>query len=179
VLVLGTQTVMVVVGISKKELAGVGPGPTTSDTTLGPPAEKLWPPLLLELLELLLEVLPAPPLLPNPPPLLELLAPLLLELLLEELLAPLLLLLELLLEELLAPLLLLELLLDLLLIAAVLPGSLPPPPHAARLTAASSRVQRRQRIMRNSRPKVEEEERYCRSATVTPGGTRLGTYALP
>jgi len=53
-----------VVGISKKELACVGPGPTTSDTTLGPPAEKLWPPLpLLE--ELLLEALPAP-LLPPP-----------------------------------------------------------------------------------------------------------------
>jgi hypothetical protein len=69
VLVLGTQTVMVVVGISKKELLGVGPGPTMSDTTLGPPAEKLWPPLLLleelllELLEPLLLELLAPPLL--------------------------------------------------------------------------------------------------------------------
>jgi hypothetical protein len=78
VLVLGTQTVMVVVGISKKELLGVGPGPTMSDTTLGPPAEKLWPPLLL-LEELLLELLEPLLLELLAPPLLELLAPPLLD----------------------------------------------------------------------------------------------------
>jgi hypothetical protein len=40
----------------KNELDGVGPGPTVSETMLGPPPEKLGP-LLLEVLLPLLEVL--------------------------------------------------------------------------------------------------------------------------
>src|ERR1035438_8482935 len=73
VLVSAPQTVTLAKGIWKNELRGVGPGPTVMGTTLGPPAEKLWPPL---------DELLAPPLL-------------LLLLLLEELLAPLLLVLRL------------------------------------------------------------------------------------
>ena len=118
VLVPPIQTVTLVVGMLKSELDGVGPGPTVSGTTLGPPAEKLWLPL-------------------------------------EELL---------LLEELPFPLLLEPL----------------PPPQAVKATTATSIAQRRHRSMRISR-RIGDiiEWRYCRSATETPAGTRLGTYALP
>jgi hypothetical protein len=55
-----------------------------------------------------------------------------------------------------------------------------PPPQAVKATTATSIAQRRHRSMRISRCyRGYIEWRYCRSATETPAGTRLGTYALP
>ena len=73
-----------VVGTLKAELPELAPGPTTSDTTLAPPPEKLCPLELPELLEELEEELLEPLELAEPLELLELLE-LLLELLPEEL----------------------------------------------------------------------------------------------
>ena len=55
VLVPAIHTVTLTYGVLNVELPAVGPGPTVMFTTLGPPAEKLFP--LLLLLELLLPLL--------------------------------------------------------------------------------------------------------------------------